>query len=454
VNSIEKYLKGDKTIWFIVLLLSVFSLLLVYSSTVELSARTKDRMPFDFFAEQLLFVAAGLVIIHVTSRTPYTLFMSLAPAGYAISITLMVLMLFIGSSQNQAMRTLGFFQPAELCKLALILYVAREVTVRQDRIKDFRKGFLPIMLSVLLMCLPIFLTNFSTAAILGVTCLTIMFIGRARLLHLLGVTAGLLVALALALCLTKVVADAVSIKKENKEKVTGVLAVSNKIINKTRLETIYGRLEDKLADSTAKSSSSTAKSSSRKLVQADFAHMAIASSGLVGKGPGNSEMRYYLPEAYSDFIFAIVVEEYGIVIAACLILCYVILLFRVGAMVRKATHFFPAIFAVGIITQISLQALAHMAVATGLMPVTGQNLPLVSRGGTSIMVTFLMFGMLLSISRSLEKEEAEQQRQQRSEAQPGSDEEKKEMEKETKAPDGSEALAVEALTNLKPNPTA
>jgi cell division protein FtsW len=449
VNSIEKYLKGDKTIWFIVLLLSVFSLLLVYSSTAGLSSRTEDTVPFDFFAERLLFVAAGLVIIYVASRTPYTLFMSLAPAGYAAGLALMVVMLLIGRSHNQAVRTLGFFQPAEICKLALILYVARQVTVRQDRIKDFRKGFLPIMLSILLMCLPIFLTNFSTAAILGATCLTILFIGRARLLHLLGAVAGLLAALALALCLTKVVADAVEIKEKSGAKVTGVLAASNKIINKTRLQTVYGRMESKLADSVAIAGSGLSK----ELVQADFSHMAIASGGLLGKGPGNSEMRYYLPEAYSDFIFAIVVEEYGAVIAACLILCYVILLFRVGAMVRKATHFFPAMLAIGIVTQISLQALAHMAVATGLMPVTGQNLPLVSKGGSSIMITFLMFGMLLSISRSQEKEELEQeQQQQQSIAQPGSDEEEKEEKK--KAPDAGEALAVEALTNLKPNPTA
>jgi cell division protein FtsW len=401
MSNVEKYLKGDKTIWFIALLLSVFSLLLVYSSTAGLSSRAGGAEPFSFFAERLLFVAVGFAILYIASRAPYTLFMSLAPAGYLAGLVLMVAMLCVGRSHNQAVRSLGFFQPAELCKLALILYVARQITVKQDCIKNFRKGFLPILLAVLLMCLLIFLSNFSTAAILGATCFAILFVGRARLLHLLGAAAGLLAALALALCLTKVVVEAVSIKEQGGEKVAGMLGAANKAINKTRLKTMYSRLDDRLAASGAASSSA----GSRELEQKDFSHMAIASSGLLGKGPGNSKMRYYLPEAYSDFIFAIVVEEYGVAVAACIVLCYVILLFRAGAMVRRATRFFPAIFAVGIATQISLQALAHMSVATGLMPVTGQNLPLVSKGGSSILVMFLMLGMLLSISRSQEKED-------------------------------------------------
>ncbi|MDR0413801.1 MAG: FtsW/RodA/SpoVE family cell cycle protein [Prevotellaceae bacterium] len=443
MSNVEKYLKGDKTIWFIALLLSIFSLLLVYSSTVALSSRAENAEPFDFFMEQLLFVAAGFALIYVTSRTPYTLFMSIAPIAYAVSLALMTLMLLIGSSHNQAVRTLLFFQPAELCKVALILYVARQVTLRQDRIKDFRKGFLPIMLMMLLMILPIFLTNFSTAAILALTCFVILFIGRARLLHLLATVAGLAVMLALALCLTMVVVEAVDVKKASKGKVTGMLAVSNKIINKTRLETIYRRLEAKHADSV---DGSVSRASA--LVQSDYAHMAIASSGLIGKGPGNSDMRYYLPEAYSDFVFAIVVEEYGVVVTCLLILCYLILLFRVGAMVRKATHFFPAVLAIGIITQILVQALVHMSVATGIAPVTGQNLPLVSKGGSSMLCTFLLLGMLLSISRSQEKETLEQARSAAAAAQPtvghGSEE---------TAAAGEEALAVEAITSLNPRST-
>ncbi|MDR2814302.1 MAG: FtsW/RodA/SpoVE family cell cycle protein [Prevotellaceae bacterium] len=395
-------MKGDKTIWLIALLLSVFSLLLVYSSTAGISWRSAAAEPFYYFSKQLVFLLVGFGIIYLCSRTPYTLFMGLAPAGYFTALALMVVMLCIGRSHNQAVRSLGFFQPAELCKVALILYVARQITLKQDCIKDFRKGFVPIALPVVVMCFLIFLSNFSTAAILCVTCFTIMFIGRTRLRYLFATVGGLLALIALALCLTKVVADAVSAREKSGEKPTGVLLVSNKVISMTRLKTMYSRLEDRFADDSAATEVATGA-----LEQPDFAHMAIASGGIVGKGPGNSKMRYYLPEAYSDFIFAIVIEEYGVVIATLLLLAYLILMFRIGVMLQKSARFFPAMLAIGIVTQIVLQALVNMCVATGLAPVTGQNLPLISQGGSSILVTCLMFGMLLSMSRSQEKDEEE-----------------------------------------------
>ena len=410
MKNVEKYLKGDKTIWLIALLLSVFSLLLVYSSTAGISWRSSAAEPFYYFSKQLVFLLMGFGVMYLCSRTPYTLFMGLAPAGYFGALALLVVMLCIGRSHNQAVRSLGFFQPAELCKLALILYVARQLTLKQDRIKDFRSGFLPIALPVLGMCFLIFLSNFSTAAILCVSCFTLMFIGRARLRYLLATVGSLLALLALALCLTKVVSDAVSDKEKSGEKPAGVLRASNRLIGMTRLKTMYSRLEDRFDESPA-----AAVSAKGALEQQDFAHMAIASGGIFGKGPGNSKMRYYLPEAYSDFIFAIVIEEYGVVVAALLALAYLILMFRVGVMARKAARFFPAMLAIGLVMQLVLQALVNMCVATGLAPVTGQNLPLISQGGSSILVTCLMFGMLLSVSRSQEKDEAEKEEEEKEE---------------------------------------
>lgn len=405
MQNVEKYLKGDRTIWFIALLLSVFSLLLVYSSTAGISWRSSAAGPFYYFSKQLVFLAVGFGVMYLCSRTPYTLFMGLAPAGYFAALALMVVMLCIGRSHNQAVRSLGFFQPAEFCKLALILYVARLITLKQGCIKDFRKGFLPIVLPVVGMCFLIFLSNFSTAAILCFTCFTLMFIGRSRLRYLLAAVLSLAVLTALALCLTKVVTDAVSAKAKNGEKPTGVLLASNKLIGMTRLKTMYSRLDDRFAENQV-----AVEVAKGALEQPDFAHMAIASGGIFGKGPGNSKMRYYLPEAYSDFIFAIVIEEYGVLAATLLALAYLILMFRVGVMARKSARFFPAILAIGLVMQLVLQALVNMCVATGLSPVTGQNLPLISQGGSSILVTCLMFGMLLSVSRSQEKDEEERRR--------------------------------------------
>ncbi|MDR3365390.1 MAG: FtsW/RodA/SpoVE family cell cycle protein, partial [Prevotellaceae bacterium] len=363
-------------IWLIAFGLSLVSLMLIYSSTAGISWRSVSAEPLYYLLKQLLFLVIGFILMYLCSRAPYTLFMGLAPLGYFGALALMFVMLCIGRSHNQAVRSLGFFQPAELCKLALILYVARQITLKQEHIKDFRKGFVPVALPVIGMCFLIFLSNFSTAAILCVTCFTLMFIGRTRLRYLFATVGSLLVLVALALCLTKVVADAVSAKEKSGEKPTGVLYASNRLISMTRLKTMYSRLEDRFADEQAVPAARVA------LEQPDFAHMAIASGGVFGKGPGNSKMRYYLPEAYSDFIFAIVIEEYGVLFAVGLMLAYLILVFRAGTIARKATRFFPAILAIGIAMQLALQALVNVCVATGLAPVTGQNLPLVSQGGS------------------------------------------------------------------------
>ncbi|MDR3328957.1 MAG: FtsW/RodA/SpoVE family cell cycle protein, partial [Prevotellaceae bacterium] len=391
--DIGKYLKGDKTIWFLVLLLSVVSLLVVYSSTAAIASRASSVGPLFFFAKQLMFLALGFGLIFVLARTPYTLFMGASKITYYVSVGLLVAMFIVGQSHNQAIRSLFFFQPAELCKIALIMYVAHQLTVKQDCIKDFRRGFLPVLVPILLTCLLIFLSNFSTSIILGITCLIMMFIGRVRISQLL-ITSGVLgVVLAMAVSFTKIVVDAADDRREHKQKVTGMLATCENIIQKTRLETIYSRIDKKLNDD--------------HNIQAEYSYLAIASSGLIiGKGPGNSTLRYSLPEAFSDFVFAIVVEEYGVLLSSILILCYLIILYRAGVMMHKAKHFFPALLAVGIGIQITQQALVNMFVATGMFPVTGQNLPFISQGGTSILTTSIMLGMLLSVSRSLEAKAA------------------------------------------------
>jgi cell division protein FtsW len=162
---------------------------------------------------------------------------------------------------------------------------------------------------------------------------------------------------------------------------------------------MYSRIFDRVSKS---------ESNNESLDQADYSKLAIASGGLIiGKGPGNSTLRYILPEAFSDFVFAIIAEEYGVLIASIFVLAYLIVLYRIGIMVKKSTHFFPTLLAIGIGTQIVMQALVNMCVATGIAPVTGQNLPLISQGGSSIISTCIMFGMLLSISRSINNKEVE-----------------------------------------------
>ncbi|MDR2937668.1 MAG: FtsW/RodA/SpoVE family cell cycle protein [Prevotellaceae bacterium] len=413
LDNIDRYFKGDKMIWLVVMLLSVFSLLVVFSSTAALAARA-EVAPFSYFLKQLMFLVVGFGVLYFISRLPSTLFMGAAQAGFWISIGLLLLMLIMGRSYNQAVRSLFGFQPAEIAKVALIIYVARLLTVNQDVIHEgWKKGYIKILLPVLATCGLIFLSNFSTAAVLGLTCFIMMFIGRVRIKHLV-VTVGLAVALlAPALFLTKIIDDQVDAKRAKREQITGALATGYKIVSKTRLQTIYGRIftwqEEKKEDTDKKTLQPT---------QSDFAKKAIASGGLLwGKGPGNSTMRYRLPEAFSDFVFAIVVEEYGVLFACIVILCYLIVLYRVGVMAKKSTRFFPTLLSIGISTQVMLQALVNMCVSTGITPVTGQNLPFISQGGSSLIITCVMFGILLSVSRSqTEAEEKEALRKAKLEA--------------------------------------
>jgi len=405
-ENIDRYFKGDKMIWLVVVLLSVLSLLVVFSSTAAVVERSASLTPFSFFTKQLMFLLVGFALLYIISRTPYTLLMGAASAGFWFSLGLLGLMLLVGRSYNQAIRSLFGFQPAEIAKVALIIYVAKLLTVSQENIGDFRLAFLKILGPVLAICSLIFLSNFSTAAVLGCTCFIMMFIGRVRIRHLLATMLVVAVVLTAAVAFTTVVEREVTAKKAKGEKVTGVLAESATIIRQTRLQTIVGRIRAKANES------KNPNKNWQQATQSDYAKIAIASSGIVwGKGPGNSTMRYRLPEAFSDFVFAIVVEEYGVMFACIVILCYLIVLYRVGVMAKKATHFFPTLLAIGISVQIMLQALVNMCVSTGIAPVTGQNLPFISQGGSSLIITCIMFGILLSVSRSqTETEEKEQRR--------------------------------------------
>ncbi|MGL4364672.1 MAG: FtsW/RodA/SpoVE family cell cycle protein [Bacteroidales bacterium] len=405
-KNIGKHFKGDRTIWLIITLLAMFSLLVVYSSTAALVARSSNLSPLSFVIKQFAWFSVGFVILFVLSRTSYPVFMGFASLGFWIAVALLLLTLIVGQTYNQAVRSLFGFQPAEFAKVALIVFVAKLLTIKQDVIRDFKKGCLSILAYVILIFSLIFLSNFSTSVILLLTCFTMMFVARVRLWHLFVVLLSLSVTLAIGVAFTSIVSEATIAKRTQGQEITGSLYIAEQIVSKTRLKTIYGRLSRKFEETTRK------KIEVNKLNQAEYSRIAIASSGILfGKGPGNSTMRYHLPEAFSDFVFAIVVEEYGVLIASVIILFYFIILYRIGLMVRKATRLFPAILAIGIGAQIALQVLVNISVATGLMPVTGQNLPLISQGGSSIISTCVMFGILLSVSRTqMEMEEFEKER--------------------------------------------
>jgi cell division protein FtsW len=290
---------------------------------------------------------------------------------------LLLYTLIFGEVRNEAARwtTLPgvniMFQPSDLAKLALIMFVARMLAKKQDNIKDLKGAFIPVLLPILAICGLILPANLSTAAILFVTCMVLMFIGGVKFKYLLSL-AGIGIA-AMALFIT-------------------FLVVSPK--SSGRLGTWQNRIEN-----------FTGKGDSDENFQVEQAKIAIANGGIMGKLPGNSMQKNFLPNPFNDFIYAIIIEEYGSIGAIVIILMYLILLYRGIRIAIKAPGNFGALLAIGVTISLIIQAFANMAVAVNLVPVTGQPLPLVSMGGTSIWFTSIALGIILSVSKEMDEDE-------------------------------------------------
>ena len=378
MNFIDKYIKGDKVIWSVVLLLAILSVLAVYSSIVTLAYKYKggDTMYYLFKHVVILVVGFGLMIL--AHKVNYKYYSRISQVALYLSIPLLLLTLVTGANINDASRWLVIpvinqtFQTSDLAKLALIMYLSRLLSKRQDQIKDFKEAFIPIMIPVMLVCGLILPANFSTAAMLFTTSLIIMFIGRINLkyiLSLIGIGVGTLMILLL-------------IGKSNPDLLP-------------RMGTWAKRIE-----------TFTGEGSKDANYQAEQAKIAIATGYPFGKGPGGSTQRNFLPHPYSDFIYAIILEEYGLVGGVFVIMLYLILFFRGIKIASNSEQTFGSLLAIGLSFSLVFQAMINMAVAVNLFPVTGQPLPLVSMGGTSIWFTCLAIGIILSVSNKPEASDA------------------------------------------------
>jgi cell division protein FtsW len=362
-------IKGDKVIWMIVFILSILSLLAVYSSTGAL-AYNKEVSTAYFLIKHLLILAFGIILMYLAHLIKYTYFSRLFQIALYIAIPLLILTLFIGMNLNEAKRALPLpfnlsFQTSDLAKLTLIMYLARSLTKKQEVIKDFKSAFVPIMLPVLIVCGLILPSNLSTAAMLFVTSLVLMFIGRVNMKYIM-ILVGISVA---AFAIFILILSSLPEDRQG------------------RLGTWKSRLENRGSD----------------YEQVQQAQIAVATGGIFGKGPGNSSQRNFLPHAYSDFIFAIILEEYGLVGGTVVVFLYLILFFRAVKIVTKTPRNFGAFLTVGVAFSLVFQAFINMGVAVHLLPVTGQPLPLISMGGTSIWFTSLSIGIILSVSKEIQQ---------------------------------------------------
>jgi cell division protein FtsW len=373
-ESLKKYFHGDGVIWGVIVALSLISLLVVYSATGTLAYKFQHGNTSYYVLKHFTFMFIGLMIIFVTHHIPYQMYSKLSQIFLWICIPLMPFTLLFGHHMNDASRWLTLpviglsVQPSDFAKLALIMFLARSLSLKQDKIKDFKKAFFPLIFPVIFICGCILPANFSTAAILFLTAVILMFIGRVSMKHILAlggiciVLVGLYIGIAL---LTK---------------------------HEGRIITWLHRIENFWSGKKVEN------------FQVEQAKIALATGGVIGKGPGNSTQRNFLPYPYSDYIYAIIVEEYGLAGGLTILFFYLWLLFRAGIMVRKSDRTFPAFLAIGLTLILVLQALINMGVAVNLFPVTGQPLPLVSMGGSSQLFTSLALGIILSVSKSVKKQ--------------------------------------------------
>ena len=379
MKQLLKQTKGDQVIWAVVIILSFVSLLSVYSATGSLAYKNDINANF-YLGKQIVILGLGLIIIYLVHLVNYTKFTRLAVVFYIISVPLLIFTLFFGVKLNEGSRWITIpvigitLQTSALAKLALFMFLARLLSLKQNVIKSFKKGFWPVLIPVLITTGLIAPANLSTAVMIGVTCCILFFIGRVRVRHILllafaGLVGGLLI--------------------YGISKITGV----------GRAETWEKRITDFVGGS------SDDGKPKEEVYQVLHAKIAIANGGVTGLGPGNSKQRNLLPHSYSDFIYAIIIEEYGLVGGAAVVFLYLIFLWRSVLIFRRCPYAFGAFLAVGLSMTLVFQAMLNMAVNVHLVPVTGLTLPLVSMGGSSVWFTSIAIGVILSVSRYVDETE-------------------------------------------------
>jgi len=383
--------KGDKVIWSIVILLAIASLLVVYSSTGTLAYRM-SKSSESYLFKQVAFIAVGVAVIYFAHRVNYTIYSRISLILFIIVIPLLIYTLFFGVRLNEGSRWIRLpiirltFQTSDLARLALFVYVSRLLSKRQHVIKDFKKGFLPVIVPVGIVCLLIAPANLSTALLIGATSMLLLFIGRINTRHLL-LVAGIALVPVMVLILAAVYQHKTNGGEQTKAETHNLLTsrVSTWV---TRVSSfMYGGKDIENEDN----------------YQINQAKIAIAKGGWVGLGPGNSQQRNFLPHPYSDFIFAIIIEEYGLIGGAVILITYLIFLLRSIRIFRKCPYAFGAFLALGLSFTLVIQALTNMAVNVNLFPVTGVTLPLISMGGSSFLFTCLSIGIILSVARNVEQ---------------------------------------------------
>ncbi len=384
--------RGDRVIWAIVVILTLMSLLVVYSSTGSLAYKY-SKSTESFLFKQFAFIILGVLFIYWAHRVNYTVYSRIAIILFLLSIPLLLYTLLFGVQLNSGSRWIKLpvinmtFQTSDLAKLALFMYMSRQLSRKQAVIKDFKKGFLPIIIPVGIICLLIAPANLSTAVLIAGTSILLMFIGRVNARHILATIGIAMIPVVMLVTIAVSYYD----RAEHKSKELPVILTAG------RVPTWIGRIQTFIY--------SSKEDQNEKLYQINQAKIAIAKGGWLGVGPGNSEQRNFLPHSYSDFIYAIILEEYGLMGGIFMVFIYLLFLYRCIRLYRKCPFAFGAFLALALSFMLVIQAVANMAVNVNVFPNTGVTLPLVSMGGSSFLFTCFSIGIILSVARNVEMQE-------------------------------------------------
>ncbi len=386
LKSIPKWmdiskLRGDKVIWVIILLLALTSLALVYSSSSSLAFKNQTTN-FSVLVEQLVFLLAGLFVIFCLSHLPLKYYRGFTNIAFIATLVLVVITIFAGETINGARRTLRIgpitVQSAEMVKITLILYLSR--AFESKNLEKFSQFALHILAPIAISAALVMVGSVSAALFLGVISFIIILIAKTKISHILKTIGIGILGFAMLLGL---------------HSAFGIFP---------RVETATGRIT-RFFEPKKDSAEMTVwerQAEADKMFQANMAELAISSVGVLGKGPGKSTQRYLLPLPYSDYIFAIIIEEYGLIGGAAVVMLYLWFLYRCFVLVRYCKKKYSALAVGGLGIMIVSQAFVHIFVNVGIFPVTGHTLPLISQGGTSILILCGAFGIILSVSRTID----------------------------------------------------
>ena len=406
-KTIGNIFKGDKVIWIVFFMLCMISLVEVFSASSNLTYKSNNFiMPI---MKHAIMLAVGGFIAVVITNIPCRYFKLATPFLILISVATLLWVLFAGESINGANRVIEIagqtFQPSEIAKGTIILSEAQILSAMQTERGADRKAFKYILVIALPMIFLIGLENLSTALLLFASMFLLMFIGRVPWIQL-GKLAGICVGFALmGILLIEIVGDDTKVEDS---KLTKVEKVEKPKKERGAIEKMFHRADtwkariNKFTDDTEVAPQDYDLD---KDAQVAHANIAIVSSNVIGKGPGNSVERDFLAQAFSDFIYAIIIEEMGLFGATLVVFLYIVLLFRTARIANRCDNNFPAFLCMGLALMLVIQASANMLVAVGIVPVTGQPLPLISKGGTSTIINCAYIGAILSVSRTAKKKQ-------------------------------------------------